>query len=158
MEYLKGRCSGLKQQSIRLVSKNRRFSPQTAQPTRARIQIIQIIRNPSPPFHQHANMLRFRLPTFRFAANLLQRRRVFREQLLVVLLFETGATHLGIPLPERADQMGKRVGCGIGEGRSGIVGGLDRGRYGREFEEAAEEEDEEGAAHHEGDGEGVEGL
>ena len=68
--HLKRRRGRFKQQGIRLVSENRRFGPQAAQPTRARIQVIQVIRNPSPPFNQDTNMVQLQPRT---TSNLLQR-------------------------------------------------------------------------------------
>lgn len=68
--HLNRRRGCFKQQGIRLVGENRRFGPQAAQPTSARIQVIQVIRNPSPPFNQDTDMVQFQPRT---VSNLLQR-------------------------------------------------------------------------------------
>jgi len=68
--HLNRRRGRFKQQGIRLVGENRRFGPQAAQPTSARIQVIQVIRNPSPPFNQDTDMVQFQPRT---VSNLLQR-------------------------------------------------------------------------------------
>jgi hypothetical protein len=75
-----------------------------------------------------------------------------------VLLLEPSATHLRVPLPKSADQIGKWVRSGFGLQRTGTVDGLDGARYGWEFEETGEEEEQEREAQHDGHGEGVKGL
>ena len=165
--YLNRRSSGLEQQGIGLVSKNRRFSPQTAQSTAARIQIVQIIRDPSPTFDQNTDVLHFQLTafSFRLTTKLLQRRR--RRPIWdkpFVFLLEPSATHLRVPLLEGAEQMGKWVRPGFDpwrsrrRSRSGLVDVLNGVGYRWEVKEAREEEDQESEAQHGWDGEDVEGL
>ncbi|MFS7983588.1 hypothetical protein Hanom_Chr11g00976221 [Helianthus anomalus] len=73
LHYPKRRCGGLEKHCIRFINHNRRFSPQTTQPASTRIQIIQIIRNPSPPFNQHTHMIHLQLTTLIFTHTHLQR-------------------------------------------------------------------------------------
>lgn len=75
-----------------------------------------------------------------------------------MLLLEQGATHLRVPLPEGADQIGKRIGFGFDLRRTGLGDWLDGVRYGWEFKKSREEEDQEREGQHECDGDCVEGL
>lgn len=103
-------------------------------------------------------MLQFQLRAFK--SKLLQRRRPIwlNWDQRFVLLLEPSATHLRVPLPESADQIGKWVRPGFGLRRTGTVYGLYGARYGWEFEETGEEEEQERETQHDGRGEDVEGL
>lgn len=141
--YLNWRRRSFKQQSIRFISKNIGFGPQTAQPTTTRIQIIQIIRNPSPPFNQNTNMIKFKPPTP--TTKLLQRNNLWViQQNPICFLSEFITTHSRVPFPEGRKQIGEGVGRGIdGREREGVVDGWERRWNGREMEETGGEEDEE---------------
>lgn len=145
--YPSGRHHVLEQQSIGLVSKNLGFGPQASHSAAARIEIVQIVRNPSPPFHEHAYMIhpqRRAIP----AVDLLYRRGVGRPSF--VPLPEPRAPDLGVPPGEGGGEIGEgflMAGAqGVGGGGGGGDGrrGGDRRGEGGKFEEAGEEEEEEG--------------
>jgi len=150
-----------KHQSIRLISKNIGFSPQTTQPTTTRIQIIQIIRNPSPAFNQNTNMVHFKTLTNFITTKFLQRNNLWLIQQNPICFFsEFRTTHLRVPFSEGWNQIGEGFGGGIyRREREGIVDGTrERGWNRRELEETGEEEEEEGEGYHDCDGDCVEGF